>query len=272
MKYYYKFFIFFIVLFLIYLFIKFNINKKSEDLEILYEDDYIIVIVKPVSIASHDAPNWHGKTVVQILINNGYTLYNDNYSYQDGIVHRLDVGTSGIMVLAKNKFAYDNLKDQFKYRTVIKKYIALIEGKIEPDSGTINEPIGTTIYNERGVVSNGKQSVSHYKILHVFPESKVFPTLSLIEVDLETGRTHQIRIHFSHMKHPLVGDYRYGANRNLGANLGINNQWLHAKYLEFNHPLTGKRLIFNSEIPSNLKQSLDFISNNTVIPFTFFIK
>ena len=272
MKYYYKFFIFFIALFLIYLFIKFNINKKSEDLEILYEDDYIIVIVKPVSIASHDAPNWHGKTVVQILINNGYTLYNDNYSYQDGIVHRLDVGTSGIMVLAKNKFAYDNLKDQFKYRTVIKKYITLIEGEIEPKSGTINEPIGTTIYNERGVVPNGKTSVTHYKTLHVFPESKIFPTLSLLEVNLETGRTHQIRIHFSHMKHPLVGDFRYGANSTLAADLGINHQWLHAKYLEFNHPLTGKRFIFNSEIPSNLKQTLDFISNNTVIPFTFFIK
>jgi 23S rRNA pseudouridine1911/1915/1917 synthase len=269
MKYYYKFFIIFIVLCLIYLLIKFNINKNSKDLEILYEDDYIIVIVKPVSIASHDAPNWDGKTVVQKLINNGYTLYNDNYSYQDGIVHRLDVGTSGLMVLAKNKFAYDYLKKQFKYRTVIKKYITLIEGEIEPTSGTINEPI-RTVYNNGGVDPNGKPSVSHYKTLRVFPESKVFPTLSLIEVDLETGRTHQIRIHFSHMKHPLVGDFRYGANRNLAAHLGINHQWLHAKYLEFNHPLTGKRLMFNSEIPFNLKQTLDFISNNKLVPFTFF--
>jgi 23S rRNA pseudouridine1911/1915/1917 synthase len=105
----------------------------------------------------------------------------------------------------------------------------------------------------------------------VFPESKIFPTLSLIEVNLETGRTHQIRIHFSHMKHPLVGDFRYGANSALAAHLGINHQWLHAKYLEFNHPLTGKRFIFNSEIPSNLKQTLDFISNNKFMPFTLFI-
>lgn len=267
---YYKIFIFLIVMLLLYLFIIFHIFKLSrnfENLKILYEDDYIIVIDKPYNIASHNSTGWYGPTVVNILSDNGYTLYDVESSYQDGIVHRLDVGTSGIMVLAKNKFAYENLKEQFKYRTVIKKYHALIEGEIEPKSGTINEPIGR-VYDGNyifGVFPNGKPSVTHYKTIKVFPQFNLFPTVSLLEIDLETGRTHQIRIHFSHMNHPLVGDNKYGDDNGLAARLRINHQWLHAKYLEFNHPLTGKRMLFNSEYPYDLKQSLDILSNNNYI-------
>ena len=252
MKSYYNYvLIFVLVIFLLYLFSKLNLDKNYYDnLKILYEDEYIIVLNKPANIASHDNSCWYGPSIVRILTATGYKLYkNKEDPQQDGIVHRLDVGTSGVMVLAKNEFAYQNLKDQFKYRTVKKIYHALLEGDIQEISGTIYDPIGKITDEDYvfHVTPEGKPSTTHYKKLLVLQESKLFPTVSLVEINLETGRTHQIRIHFSNINHSLVGDFKYGCDRGIAGRLNLKHQWLHAKHLEFNHPLTGKRLIFNTE-------------------------
>ena len=267
MKIYYNYvFIFLLVIILLYLFRKLQLNKNyHNNLKILYEDEYIIVINKPANIASQNSVGWYGQSIVGILTAAGYKLYkNEEDPQQDGIVHRLDVGTSGVMVLAKNEFAYKNLKEQFKYRTVKKIYHALLEGNIPEISGSIYDPIDR-ISEEKylfDVVPDGKPSTTHYTKILVLPESKLFPTVSLVEINLETGRTHQIRLHFSNIHHPLVGDLKYGCDRGLAARLKLKHQWLHAKKLEINHPLTGKRMIFNTEYPYDLKKSLNLLRNN----------
>lgn len=255
------------LLFGLYLFRKLQLSKSyHNNLTVLYEDEYILVINKPANIASHNSSGWYGISIVDILTANGCTLYKSDDECQDGIVHRLDVGTSGIMVLAKNKIAYKSLKDQFKYRTVTKIYHALVEGNLIEQSGAIYDPIGRLTEEDYAfdVIPDGKPSRTYYKKLEFFPELNLFPATSLIEINLETGRTHQIRIHFSNINHPLVGDLRYGSDRGTASRLEMNHQWLHAKKLEFNHPLTGKRLLFNSEYPPDLKQSLYILSNNTI--------
>ena len=267
MKSYYNYvLIFVLVIFLLYLFRKLQLNKNyHNNLKILYEDEYIIVINKPANIASQNSVGWYGPSIVGILTASGYKLYkNEDDPQQDGIVHRLDVGTSGVIVLAKDEFAYKNLKDQFKYRTVTKTYHALLEGDIGEVSGAIYDPIGQINDEDYAfdVMPEGKPSTTNYKKLWVFPEFNMFPALSLVEINLETGRTHQIRLHFSNINHPLVGDLRYGSDRGIAGRLNLKHQWLHAKQLEFNHPLTGKRLIFNSEYPFDLKKSLKILTNN----------
>lgn len=267
MKIYYNYiFIFLLVVILLHLFRKLKLNKNYQNnLIILYEDEYIIVIDKPSNIASHNSVGWYGPSIVGVLTASGYKLYkNEEDPQQDGIVHRLDVGTSGVMVLAKNEFAYKNLKDQFRYRTVKKIYHALIEGDIQEISGTIHDPIDR-ICEENflfGIVPDGKPSTTHYKKILVLPEAKLFPAVSLVEINLETGRTHQIRLHFSNIHHSLVGDFKYGCDRGLAARLKMNHQWLHAKRLEINHPLTGTRMLFNTEYPYYLRNSLNLLTNN----------
>ena len=269
MKYYNIFIIIVIIIVIInlitFLFIKNNthhINKVK--LKILYEDKYILVIYKPVNISVHDTPYWNSSTVVDSLLDNGYELYDNNIPYQDGVVHRLDVGTSGILVLSKTEYAYNNLKNQFKNRTIKKIYHALVQGIPKYPFGIINKPINLVNddNNIYGVVDDGKPSVTHYKILRVFQGLKIINEASLIEINLKTGRTHQIRVHFSDINHPLVGDIKYGSNIKFDNLIGIHHQWLVAKKIEFNHPITGKRMSFNVDYPENLKHSLYLLSNN----------
>jgi 23S rRNA pseudouridine1911/1915/1917 synthase len=228
-----------------------------DGLKVVYDDEYLIVIDKPVGIAAHPSPGWQGATVVGAIFAAGYQLATSGAAERQGVVHRLDVGTSGLMVVAKNEVAYSNLKDQFRDRTVSKVYHALAQGHMDPTVGTIDAPIDRHPREDYrfAVVANGKPSITHYKTL------EVFPAVTLLEIELETGRTHQIRVHFSALHHPLVGDLTYGSDPALATRLGITRPWLHAKKLAFDHPASGERLSFNAEYPADLTRSLEVLSD-----------
>ena len=228
-----------------------------DGLKVVYDDEFLIVIDKPVGIAAHPSPGWQGATVVGAIFAAGYQLATSGAAERQGVVHRLDVGTSGLMVVAKNEVAYSNLKDQFRDRTVSKVYHALAQGHMDPTVGTIDAPIDRHPREDYrfAVVANGKPSIPHYKTL------EVFPAVTLLEIELETGRTHQIRVHFSALHHPLVGDLTYGSDPALATRLGITRPWLHAKQLAFDHPGSGERLSFNAEYPADLTRSLEVLSD-----------
>lgn len=228
-----------------------------DGLKVVYDDEYLIVIDKPVGIAAHPSPGWQGATVVGAIFAAGHQLATSGAAERQGVVHRLDVGTSGLMVVAKNEVAYSNLKDQFRDRTVSKVYHALAQGHMDPTVGTIDAPIDRHPREDYrfAVVANGKPSITHYKTL------EVFPAVTLLEIELETGRTHQIRVHFSALHHPLVGDLTYGSDPALATRLGISRPWLHAKQLAFDHPASGERLSFNAEYPADLTRSLEVLSD-----------
>lgn len=223
---------------------------------IRYEDDDIVVIDKPVGVAAHPSPGWTGPTVVGGLIAAGYRIATSGAAERQGIVHRLDVGTSGLMAVAKSEMAYTSLKRSFKERTVSKTYHALVQGHPEPTTGTIDAPIGRHPQADYkfAVTVDGKDSITHYKVLEMFPAA------SLLEINLETGRTHQIRVHFSALRHPCVGDITYGADPTLAKRTGLTRQWLHAMSLGFNHPATGAWTEVNSEYPTDLAHALEVIS------------
>jgi 23S rRNA pseudouridine1911/1915/1917 synthase len=228
-----------------------------DGLKVVYDDEFLIVIDKPVGIAAHPSPGWQGATVVGAIFAAGYQLATSGAAERQGVVHRLDVGTSGLMVVAKNEVAYSNLKDQFRDRKVSKVYHALAQGHMDPTVGTIDAPIDRHPREDYrfAVVANGKPSITHYKTL------EVFPAVTLLEIELETGRTHQIRVHFSALHHPLVGDLTYGSDPALATRLGITRPWLHAKQLAFDHPGSGERLSFNAEYPADLTRSLEVLSD-----------
>ena len=230
-------------------------------LSIIYNDDSIVVIDKPVGCAAHPSPGWEGPTVVGALSAAGYTVSTSGPAERAGIVHRLDVGTSGLMVVAKTDQAYTFLRDAFKSRTVTKIYHALIQGHMDPSTGTIDAPIDRHPKEDHrfAVVANGKESITHYEVI------EFYRGVSLVKVELETGRTHQIRVHFSALRHPLVGDLTYGADTALAASLGMSRPWLHAMVLELTHPLTGERLTFNAPYPADLTNALALLSS-AVLP------
>lgn len=217
-------------------------------MRIVHEDDDVVVVDKPVGVAAHPSPGWTGPTVVGALAASGYRVATSGAAERQGVVHRLDVGTSGLMVVAKSERAYTLLKRAFKERTVEKVYHAVVQGHPEPTTGTIDAPIGRhpTADYKFAVVADGKHSVTHYEVL------EMVPTASLVEVHLETGRTHQIRVHMAAVRHPCVGDLTYGADPVLAARLGLTRQWLHAVRLGFDHPSTGEWLEVTSEYPADL--------------------
>ncbi|MGO1561918.1 Ribosomal large subunit pseudouridine synthase D [Actinomycetales bacterium JB111] len=220
---------------------------------IAYEDDDIVVVNKPVGIAAHPSPGWEGPTVVGALAATGRRISTSGAAERQGVVHRLDVGTSGLMVVAKSEIAYSVLKRAFKERTVDKTYHALVQGQMDPSAGTIEAPVGRDprYSYKMAVVTDGKHAVTHYETLESMRGA------SLLQIHLETGRTHQIRVHVSAMRHPCVGDTTYGADPTLGAELGLTRQWLHAVHLGFDHPVTGRRLDVESEYPDDLQAALD---------------
>ncbi len=222
-------------------------------LPVVFEDDDVIVIDKPVGVAAHPSPGWEGPTVVGALAAAGTTLADAGPPERRGIVHRLDVGTSGLMVVAKTVPAYSALKRAFKEREVRKTYHALAQGHLDPTEGTIDAPIGrhpTSDY-KFAVVASGRPSVTHYSVLEMMPAA------SLLEVELETGRTHQIRVHFAAMRHPLVGDLAYGADPTLAERASLARQWLHAVRLSFAHPVTGAEVTVESAYPEDLASALE---------------
>lgn len=228
---------------------------RVDGMRIIYRDDDIVVVDKPVGVAAHPSPGWTGPTVIGGLAAIGERVSTSGAAERQGVVHRLDVGTTGLMVVAKSESAYSALKRAFKAREVEKRYHAVVQGHLDPLRGTIDAPIDRhpTHDYKWAVVSGGRPSVTHYDTLEAFPSA------SLVDVQLETGRTHQIRVHFSAMRHPCVGDLTYGADPVLAARLGLTRQWLHARELAFAHPATGDDVRFESPYPDDLAHALELL-------------
>jgi 23S rRNA pseudouridine1911/1915/1917 synthase len=228
-------------------------------LHIVYDDADIVVVDKPVAVAAHPSPGWTGPTVTGGLAAAGYQVATSGAAERQGVVHRLDVGTSGLMVVAKSEPAYAVLKDAFRQRTVDKRYAALVQGHPDPSRGTIDAPIARHPSHDYkwAVVSGGRPSVTHYETVEAFRAA------SLLEIRLETGRTHQIRVHMAAIRHPCVGDLTYGADPTLADRLGLQRQWLHAARLSFAHPDDGRQLSFTSAPPADLSRALELLADES---------
>jgi 23S rRNA pseudouridine1911/1915/1917 synthase len=222
-------------------------------MRILHEDDDVIVVDKPVGVAAHPSPGWTGPTVVGGLAAAGVRVSTSGAAERQGVVHRLDVGTTGVMVVAKSEHAYTVLKRAFKERTVEKTYHALVQGHPDPTDGTIDAPIDRHPKHDYkfAVVASGRPSVTHYTTIEAFRAA------TLVDIKLETGRTHQIRVHFAALRHPCVGDLTYGADPVLAKRLGVTRQWLHARRLAFEHPADGRWVEFTSDYPDDLRAALE---------------
>lgn len=234
-----------------------SLPEPVPGMQILHDDTELVVVDKPVGVAAHPSPGWTGPTVIGGLAAAGYRIATSGAAERQGVVHRLDVGTSGVMVVAKSEPAYADLKRQFRERTVTKTYHALVQGHPDPTSGTIDAPIGRhpTHDYKWAVVAGGRPSVTHYRVLEAHRYA------SLLEINLETGRTHQIRVHMAALRHPCVGDLTYGADPVLARRLDLHRQWLHAVALSLDHPATGERMTFRSDYPADLQAALDQIAD-----------
>jgi 23S rRNA pseudouridine1911/1915/1917 synthase len=221
-------------------------------LTVLHADDDIVVVDKPVGVAAHPSPGWTGPTVLGGLAALGYRVATSGAAERQGIVHRLDVGTTGVMVVAASERAYTALKHAFKQRTVDKRYHAVAQGHPDPSSGTIDAPIDRHPKHDYrfAVVAGGRPSITHYDTIEAFRAA------SLLDIRLETGRTHQIRVHLAALRHPCVGDIAYGADPTLARRLGLDRQWLHARALGFDHPADGRPVRFISPYPADLERAL----------------
>ncbi len=233
------------------------VPQEVAGLTILYDDDDIVVIDKPVGVAAHPSVGWSGPTVLGHLAGAGFRISTSGVPERQGIVQRLDVGTSGLMVLAKSETAYSVLKQAFRSRSVDKTYHTLVQGHPDPFRGTIEAPIGRhpTAEYKMAIIQSGRHSVTHYETLEAHRGT------TLLEVSLETGRTHQIRVHMAAIRHPCVGDPMYGSDPVLAARLGLERQWLHAVRLGFTHPSTGEDLAFTSPYPPDLRRALDVVDS-----------
>ncbi|MDF5756875.1 RluA family pseudouridine synthase [Spongiactinospora sp. TRM90649] len=224
-------------------------------MRVIYEDDDIVVVDKPIGVAAHPTVGWTGPTVLGGLLGAGHRVATSGAAERQGIVHRLDANTTGAMVVAKSESAYSLLKRAFKERTVEKRYHALVQGHPDPLRGTVDAPIDRHPSGDGrfAVVAGGKPSVTHYDTIEAFRAA------SLLDIRLETGRTHQIRVHMAALRHPCVGDLLYGADPTLAARLGVTRQWLHAVSLAFEHPGTGEWVSFTSEYPADLAQAVELV-------------
>lgn len=222
---------------------------------ILFEDDDIVVVNKPVGVAAHPTTGWTGPTVLGGLLGAGHTIATSGAAERQGIVHRLDANTTGAMVVAKSEVAYSRLKRAFKERRIDKRYQALVQGHPDPFRGTVDAPIDRHPSGDGrfAVVAGGKPSVTHYDTVEAFRAA------TLLDIDLETGRTHQIRVHMSAIRHPCAGDMAYGADPTLAARLGLKRQWLHAVRLGFEHPTRGEWVQFESPYPDDLARALEIV-------------
>jgi 23S rRNA pseudouridine1911/1915/1917 synthase len=227
-----------------------------DTLEIVYDDDDVVVVNKPVGCAAHASPGWMGPTVVGALLARGYRISTTGPQERQGIVQRLDAGTSGLMLLAKHERSYISMKNQFRNRSIEKVYRTLIQGHIDPVEGSIDAPIGRHPREDYrfAVVADGKASTTHYELIEYYQGA------SLLKVVLETGRTHQIRVHFNALRHPLVGDLAYGGDPVLAARLELKRPWLHAMELSFNQPSGDQRITLNAPLPDDLTRALALLA------------
>ena len=219
---------------------------------IVFEDDDLLVVNKPVGVAAHPSPGWEGPTVIGALAAAGHQIATSGAAERQGVVHRLDVGTTGLMAVAKTEHSYADLKRQFRDRSVTKVYRAIVQGHLDPLSGTVDAPIGRHPSGDgrMAVVSGGRPSITHYDTVEAFPHA------SLVRIRLETGRTHQIRVHMSALRHPCAGDLSYGADPTLARRLGLTRQALHAAELSFDHPVTGERIDLEASDPPDFAAAL----------------
>jgi 23S rRNA pseudouridine1911/1915/1917 synthase len=226
-----------------------------DGLAVLYDDADVVVVDKPAGVAAHPSPGWTGPTVVSGLSAMGYQVATSGAAERQGIVHRLDVGTTGVMAVAKSERAYSVLKRAFKTRAVEKRYAALAQGHPDPTSGTIDAPIGRhpSADYKFAVVAGGRPSITHYAT------EEAFRAATLLDIQLETGRTHQIRVHLAAIRHPCVGDLTYGADPVLAARLGLSRQGLHARELGFAHPTSGEWMAISAPDPPDLLHALDLL-------------
>ena len=249
-----------------------NLKPFKYNLNIIYEDKDLIVINKSAGISMHPGPGNYDNTIVNALINySGDNLSNVGNELRPGIVHRIDKDTSGLVVIAKNNFSHENLSKQFSEHSITRVYYALVWGKIRPQNGKIETLIARSSKNRQMMevsFKKGKRAVTNYKTLQVY-EAKKIPTFSLVECKLETGRTHQIRVHLSNMGNNILGDKKYKKKFKKLINIDpsleklineLNRQFLHAKSLGFNHPTNNKRLEFSSNLPSDLENILKKLS------------
>ena len=226
-----------------------------EGMELLYEDEDIVVVDKPAGVAAHPSMGWDGPDVLGALKAMRVRVATSGASERQGIVSRLDVGTSGVMIVAKGERSYSVLKRAFREHTVDKIYHALVQGHLDPSSGTIDAPIGRHPSREwkMAIIEGGRESITHYDVIEAMPGA------CLAEVHLETGRTHQIRVHMAAVGHPCVGDATYGADPAMSVRTGLIRQWLHTRELGITHPITGERMVFTSDYPSDLIHALDVL-------------
>lgn len=227
---------------------KVDLTPEKIPLDIVYEDDDVIVVNKPQGMVVHPAPGHPNHTLVNALLYHS-PLSTINGEFRPGIVHRIDKDTSGLLMVAKNDLAHRSLAAQLKAKTNQREYVALVHGVIKQDAGTINAPIGRSKKDRKkqAVVSDGRHAVTHFKVLHRFRH------YTLVSCRLETGRTHQIRVHMKSIGHPLAGDPLYGPRKTLPG----RGQYLHARLLGFKHPRTGKELVFTAPLPEYFQQMLD---------------
>lgn len=237
-------------------------EPESSEMDVLYEDDDVIVVDKPVGVAAHASAGWTGPTVLGTLLKRGVHITSLGATNRQGIVSRLDVGTSGVMLVCKSDLAYTEMRRQFSQHEVVKIYHAVAQGSLQADKATIDAPIGRDKSADFRftVTPAGKPAITHYDVMERFAQA------TLVKVNLETGRTHQIRVHFSSIGHPLVGDPLYGANPRLSEHLGLDRQWLHAMSLEFKHPRTRLWTKVTSKYPPDLQRALEILRDTDVQP------
>ncbi|AUM95378.1 TPA: RluA family pseudouridine synthase [Clostridium botulinum] len=234
-----------------------QITPEDIKLDIIYEDKDVIVVNKPQEMVVHPAPGVYSGTLVNALLSHCKDLSGINGVARPGIVHRIDKDTSGILVVAKNDISHNNLAAQFKEHSISRVYMALVEGIIKDEQGTIEAPIGRHPVDriKMAVVKDGRYAVTHYKVIERFKNH------TLVECKLETGRTHQIRVHMSHIMHPLVGDPVYGYKKQ---RFNLKGQMLHAKLLGFIHPTTGQYVEFESQLPEYFKKIIKILRNELI--------
>lgn len=225
-----------------------ELMPENIPLDIVYEDDDVIVVNKPQGMVVHPAPGHPDHTLVNALLYHS-PLSTINGTFRPGIVHRIDKDTSGLLMVAKNDLAHQSLAEQLRNKTNKREYLALVYGQIKEDAGTINAPLGRNPQDRKkqAVVKGGRHAVTHFKVM------KRYDNFTLIKCILETGRTHQIRVHMKYIGHPLVGDPLYGPRKVIGK----DGQFLHAALLGFKHPRTGKELVFEAPLPENFQKMLD---------------
>lgn len=230
------------------------VEKENIPIDILYEDSDVIVVNKPQGMVVHPAPGNYTGTLVNALLYHCKDLSGINGVVRPGIVHRIDKDTSGVLVVAKNDNAHQKLAEQFKEHSMTREYYALVEGVIQKEEGTIDAPLARHPVDriKISVVKDGRRAVTHYKVLQRFKNS------TLVKCSLETGRTHQIRVHMSHIGHPLIGDPVYGYKKQ---RFKLQGQLLHAKKLGFVHPSTGEYMEFESELPEYFIKIINILKN-----------